>query len=567
MISHLRGTPDPTPTRDNQSMATTHERHERRLTGRPWLTESRGLPRAAIAVLTVATAAEALTRALLAPAGGSALTPIVVTVLALGTTLPLAFLPAVPAAVAVSAVGVLSLGVFRSLTVAGLAAQVVALYRLGRDGPETRLRFLAALAVPYAALALLATPRTEESVLAVLLAALAPAAALAGMAGRARADAATHHAARESVARSLVEHTARGERARIARELHDVVAHHISMIAVQAETARFATPGLPPAGAARLLEIGDTARAGLTEMRRLLGVLREDADTAAPERHPQPGLPELAALIDEARRASGTATRLIVSGRPTALDPGVELAVYRIAQEGLTNARRHAPGAAVDVELCFGPDALLLRIRDNGPGPSPHAGDTDADAGRQSTDSSGRDRSGLRGGGHGLMGMKERAVAAGGELRTGPAWGGGFLIEAALPVRTRTATVDGVRGLGPGPETDARDAAVDSTRGQGLGGQADARDAAVGSVRGLGRGAQADAQDAAVDSVRRLGRGAQADLAATPVDSTRGHGRSAGAAGPADAAGAGAADPAGAAGAGGPDPHPAGQPVTEAVAG
>ncbi|MFD0632693.1 sensor histidine kinase [Catenulispora yoronensis] len=126
------------------------------------------------------------------------------------------------------------------------------------------------------------------------------------------------------MARSLVEHTARGERARIARELHDVVAHHISMIAVQAETARLATPGLPPLGAERLLAIGDTARAGLTEMRRLLGVLKEDvgpADQGA-ERRPQPGLQQLLTLVDDARRTAGTATRLIVSGTPTALDPG-----------------------------------------------------------------------------------------------------------------------------------------------------------------------------------------------------------------------------------------------------
>ena len=86
-----------------------------------------------------------------------------------------------------------------------------------------------------------------------------------------------HSAARELIAGTLLEHTARGERARIARELHDVVAHHISMIAVQAETARLTTPGMPAAGAQRLAAIGDTARAALTEMRRLLGVLREDA--------------------------------------------------------------------------------------------------------------------------------------------------------------------------------------------------------------------------------------------------------------------------------------------------
>jgi signal transduction histidine kinase len=211
----------------------------------------------------------------------------------------------------------------------------------------------------------------------------------------------------------MVEHTARGERARIARELHDVVAHHISMIAVQAETARLTTPGMPAAGAQRLLEIGDTARAGLTEMRRLLSVLRADASTEVADRRPQPGLQQLNELLDEARDAASTATRLIVSGSPVELDPGVELAAYRIVQEALTNTRRHAPGAAADVELCYAEDGLRLRIRDNGPGPRSGSGSST---------------------GHGLLGMRERAAAVGGELRAGPAAAGGFLVAAVLPV-------------------------------------------------------------------------------------------------------------------------------------
>jgi signal transduction histidine kinase len=191
---------------------------------------------------------------------------------------------------------------------------------------------------------------------------------------------------------------------------------------------------MPAAGAQRLLQIGDTARAGLTEMRRLLGVLREDASAAdqlgaeqlgadqpgadplgrerlGADRHPQPGLRQLNELVDEARNVSGAAARLIVSGPPATLDPGVELAAYRIVQEALTNARRHAPGAAVDVELRYTGEALRLRIRDNGPGPS------------RKTD------------GHGLAGMRERAAAAGGDLQTGAAPGGGFLIDATLPAK------------------------------------------------------------------------------------------------------------------------------------
>jgi signal transduction histidine kinase len=154
-------------------------------------------------------------------------------------------------------------------------------------------------------------------------------------------------------------------------------------------------------------------------MRRLLGVLREDAQAADPvalsdDRRPQPGLEQLNELLDEARQASGAGTRLIVSGPLARLDPGVELAAYRIIQEGLTNARRHAPGAAIDVELRFTDAALRLRIRDNGPGPPA----VPSVIGDES---------------HGLTGMRERAAAAGGELSIGGAPGGGFLIEATLP--------------------------------------------------------------------------------------------------------------------------------------
>ena len=209
-----------------------------------------------------------------------------------------------------------------------------------------------------------------------------------------------------------------------------MVAHHISMIAVQAETARLATPGMPAAGAERLLAIGDTARAGLTEMRRLLGVLREDAGPADPrqERHPQPGLDELLALVDAARLASGATTRLIVSGPPAALDPGVELAAYRITQEALTNARRHARGAPVDVELRFTAQALHLRIRDSGPGPMVEAQVADPASA-----------------GHGVPGMRERAAAVGGRLAAGPSPTGGFLVEAVLPAGSGDGSDGGVR--------------------------------------------------------------------------------------------------------------------------
>ena len=209
-------------------------------------------------------------------------------------------------------------------------------------------------------------------------------------------------------------HAAREERARIARELHDVVAHHISLISVQAETARLTVPGMPSDGADRLRAIGDTARQALTEMRRVLGVLRDDAGADA-DQLPQPGLAQLLTLTDQARTAGGPGVRLIVHGSARRLDPGLELTAYRIVQEALTNARRHAPGGAVDIEVGFQPDALRLHIWNTG------------------TD--GGDRPPREG--FGLLGMRERAALAGGTLRTGHSLLGGFVVEAVLPTASR----------------------------------------------------------------------------------------------------------------------------------
>ena len=370
-------------------------------------------PAVAGALLGLLAVAESIARS--AGGAGSGQLAVVRCLVALSTTVPLAFLGPLAAAVAISAACMLSLALFDTLTVAGLAAELIVLYRLGLGGPRhTGAPLLAmGLALPFLALALAGgrPADSEAGVLTVLLASLGPVAAGAGIARRARGEALLQSAARQVIAGSLVEHTARGQRARIARELHDVVAHHVSMVALQAETARLATPGMPAAGAQRLAAIGDTARTALTEMRRLLGVLREDAQADAAERRPQPGLRQLNELLDESREASGTGTRLILRGAQVPLDPGVELAAYRIVQEALTNARRHAPGAAVDVELRYEDDALRVRVRDNGPGPPPEA----------------------PAGGHGLPGMRERAAAVGGRLRTGPAAGGGFLVEATLP--------------------------------------------------------------------------------------------------------------------------------------
>ncbi len=198
------------------------------------------------------------------------------------------------------------------------------------------------------------------------------------------------------------------ERAKIARELHDVVAHHMSLIAVRAETAPYRLAGLPEAVQAEFGSLSEAAREALTDMRRLLGVLRNDAPAA---RAPQPRLSDLPVLVDAARQA-GLPVQLTA---PSALDQvpsGVGVCAYRIVQESLSNASRHAPGAAVTVSVDQEASAVLLRVA-NGPGEPP-----DADG---------------YGPGHGLAGMRERVALLGGSLTAGPAPGGGFVVSAVLP--------------------------------------------------------------------------------------------------------------------------------------
>jgi signal transduction histidine kinase len=295
-------------------------------------------------------------------------------------------------------------------TVAGVAAQVIVAYLVGA---RRRRRAAVLLALPFL-FAAVAVPTGQGRLSNVLLLVLVIAALAFGDARRQRSQAiAERDETRRAMTDTLRDQAATQERARIARELHDVVAHHVSMVAVQAETARLTTPGMPQEGRDRLAVIGDTARDALAEMRRLLGVLRADAGGEA-ERTPQPGLDRLDELVDGAREA-GTRVRLQVRGHAVALPPGVDLTAYRIVQEALTNARRHVPGAAVWVDVVYGDGAVRVRVRDDGPGPS--GGDD---------------------GGHGLLGMHERVAMVGGRLRVGPADGTrGFAVEAELPVGGR----------------------------------------------------------------------------------------------------------------------------------
>jgi signal transduction histidine kinase len=204
------------------------------------------------------------------------------------------------------------------------------------------------------------------------------------------------------------------ERTRIARELHDVVAHHMSLIAVQAETAPYRLSGLPQEVHAEFRSLSETARESMTGMRRLLGVLREDRPARLA---PQPQLTDLPALIDATRRA-GVAVELSVPAGPDTVPAGVALCAYRIAQESLSNASQHAPGALVTVRVDHHADTVLLRVA-NGPSAPPRPG--------------GRGRG--PGPGHGLTGMRERVTLLGGSLTAGPAPDGGFAVSAVLPLR------------------------------------------------------------------------------------------------------------------------------------
>jgi signal transduction histidine kinase len=202
------------------------------------------------------------------------------------------------------------------------------------------------------------------------------------------------------------------ERLRIARELHDVVAHTMATINVQAGVAAHVLSTRPETVAESLQAIKAASKEGLRELRAILNVLRQ-ADDADPTQ-PVPGTAQLGTLITGARRA-GLDTTLTVTGEPVPLPAAVDLAAYRIVQESLTNAIRHAGSATAAVSLGYDIDGLRIEITDTGRGPAP--------------DSNGSGRNG----GHGLAGMRERAATVGGSLETGPGPSGGFRVAARLP--------------------------------------------------------------------------------------------------------------------------------------
>ena len=214
------------------------------------------------------------------------------------------------------------------------------------------------------------------------------------------------------------------ERARIARELHDVVAHHVSLIAVQAEAAASLLPGRPDQAGSAVDIFGDTARQALTELRRLLGVLRGPAERL--ETAPSASLGELGEVLDQVRGA-GLPVDFEVVGTPGQLSPGVDLTAYRIVQEALTNTIRHARATQAAVTLRYEPGYITVSVTDSGrrpDGPPAARGGVIAPPGSL-----------LTGSGLGLAGIAERVASCGGNLSVGPTEADGFAVTARLPAR------------------------------------------------------------------------------------------------------------------------------------
>ena len=290
---------------------------------------------------------------------------------------------------------------------------------MGAFAPPRRSQWALALLVVVSGANNLSKPGNglTQAVVSTIIVVLVPYALGRWMRARAaQAQIDREHAERLDATRELTAQTAaHEERTRIARELHDVIAHSVSLMVIQAGGARLVMDAEPDRAEESLLSVERAGRDALAEMRALLGALGDGRDPRALS--PQPGLAEIDGLLAAARE-SGVQADLHVDGEPATISPALDLCAYRIIQEALTNAIKHAAPARADVRLSWQADALELEISDDGHGSGAVNG---------------------AGGGHGIAGMRERVALHGGSVDAGPRAGGGFAVRAQLPLAEELA--------------------------------------------------------------------------------------------------------------------------------
>jgi signal transduction histidine kinase len=296
-------------------------------------------------------------------------------------------------------------------TVSAPVAGIAAAFLLGNLRDDVQARLGLAIVISGAAIVVYNDPHHAAGEF-IFIPALFAIGWVAGFALRDRAEKAeaaevrAAQAERERDAASRI--AVAEERARIARELHDIVAHAVSVMVLQVGAVRHRLPDALSADREALQDVEQAGRTALTDMRRLLGAMRQDGEEI--DLAPQPGLDRVEALLDEVRRA-GLPVELHVEGGPRRLPRAIDLSAYRIVQEGLTNALKHAHASHADVTVCYAPDEVQIVVRDDGAGAS-----TNNDPG------------------YGLAGMRERVKIYGGEMSAGRANGGGFVLRTRLPV-------------------------------------------------------------------------------------------------------------------------------------
>jgi signal transduction histidine kinase len=347
--------------------------------------------------------------------------------LVLAQTLPLVWRRRRPLAVSLvtgMATAAYGLAPYPDLATPVALGGVVGMYSVAAWGSRRDALVAGGVAAAVVVVAL-SLPRTDADLVDAAFVALGLAGAWV-LGDRARVQRALAAELAERAARLERERTAEArravaeERTRIARELHDVVAHHVSMMVVQAEAGPVAVERDPARAAGAFEAIAATGRQALAEMRRLLGVLRGDGEPA-PSLAPQPGLAQVPSLVEQVGRA-GLKVELVVEGAEAALPPGIDLSAYRIVQEALTNALRHGGAGRARVLVRYGERDLELRVWNEG---SPNQGNGSPPLPGHATAP-----------GRGLLGMRERVNLFGGELRAGPGPEGGFTVDARLPIES-----------------------------------------------------------------------------------------------------------------------------------